>query len=55
MNTKDLSQNALDWMAAIEVSPFDWVDGLLETMLDHDCVSENEKAVILRRYQSLLN
>jgi len=55
MDTTDLSQNALDWMAAIEISPFDWVDGLLETMLDHDCVAEEEKVVILRRYKSLLN
>lgn len=55
MNTTDLSQNALDWIAAIEISPFDWVDGMLETMLDHDCVAEEEKAFILRRYKSLLN
>jgi len=55
MDTTDLSQNALDWIAAIEINPFDWVDGMLETMLDHDCVTEEEKAVILRRYQSLLN
>lgn len=55
MDTTELSQNALDWIEAIKVSPFDWVDGMLETMLDHDCVAEEEKKVILRCYQSLLN
>lgn len=55
MNIKSPSQNALDWIEAIEISPADWADGMLEAMLDHDCVSEEEKSFILRRYKSLLN
>jgi|13_taG_2_1085334.scaffolds.fasta_scaffold16707_2 hypothetical protein len=55
MNTETLDPDTQAWLEAIEINPFDWVDGMLETMLDHDCVSDENKAIILRRYKSLLN
>jgi hypothetical protein len=55
MNTEKLDPDTQAWLEAIEINPFDWVDGMLETMLDHDCVSEENKQIILRRYKSLLN
>jgi hypothetical protein len=53
MDTIELSQNAKDWLEAIQYSPADWADGMLESMLDHDCIAEDEKRYILRCYQSL--
>ena len=55
MDTKDISQETLDWLEAIEISPMDWVDGFLETMLDRECITQEEKDLILRRHQSLLD
>ena len=53
MDTIELSQNAKDWLEAIQYSPDDWADGMLEAMLNHDCIAEDEKWYILRRYHSL--
>jgi hypothetical protein len=55
MNENPLSQNAQDWIEAIEISPLDWADGMLESMLNHDGVCGEDREVILRRYKSLLD
>lgn len=55
MNTQNISQEALDWLEAIEISPLDWIGGLLESMLDRECMTQEEKDLILRRHQSLLD
>lgn len=55
MDNEQLTQDTLDWLEAIEIDPPAWANGVLEAMLDMECVSAADKSIILRRYQALTN
>lgn len=55
MNEEDLSNNAREWLEVIRHDPLEWADGVLESCLDRDGVSVEEKDYILGRYKTFLH
>lgn len=53
MNTETLDPDTQAWLEAIEIDPPAWSNGVLEAMLDIECVSDMDKSIILRRYKAL--